>query len=121
MDHEHSVSRTRIQASMIRDSEMTIVSGSLKVQGLDCPTEEARIRTALESWPGLHGIDFDLEGGVVHLRFDAARTDLDAFPAPSNLVVGMAVRSLRNRSLPRLPKCLRPNRGDGSGAVAGGQ
>lgn len=57
---------------------MTIVSGSLKVQGLDCPTEEARIRTALESWPGLHGIDFDLEAGVVNLRFDAARTDLDA-------------------------------------------
>ncbi len=57
---------------------MTIVSGSLKVQGLDCPTEEARIRTALESWPGLHAIDFDLAAGVVRLRFDAARTDLAA-------------------------------------------
>lgn len=57
---------------------MAIASGSLKVQGLDCPTEEARIRLALESWPGLVGLDFDLEGGIVHLRFENERTELDA-------------------------------------------
>lgn len=55
---------------------MSKSSGWLKVRGLDCPTEEARIRTSLESWPGLHGLEFDLGKGIVRLDFDDARTDL---------------------------------------------
>ena len=53
-------------------------SGWLKVRGLDCPTEEARIRAALEAWPGLSGLEFDLGKGVVRLDFDDARTDLNS-------------------------------------------
>ncbi len=53
-------------------------SGWLKVRGLDCPTEEARIREALEAWPGLAALEFDLGKGVVRLEYDDARTDLNA-------------------------------------------
>lgn len=53
-------------------------SGWLKVRGLDCPTEEARIRAALEGWPGLSGMEFDLGKGIVRLSFDDARTDLNS-------------------------------------------
>lgn len=57
---------------------MAQTSGWLKVRGLDCPTEEARIRAALEAWPGLSGLEFDLGKGIVRLNFDDARTDLNS-------------------------------------------
>jgi Cd2+/Zn2+-exporting ATPase len=52
--------------------------GWLKVKGLDCPSEESRIREALANWPGLDRLEFDLSGGRVRAAFDSARTDLDS-------------------------------------------
>ena len=51
--------------------------GWLRVQGLDCPTEESRIRHGLENWPGLGRMDFDLAGGRVKLAFDPSLTSLE--------------------------------------------
>ena len=56
---------------------MPNTEGWLRVQGLDCPTEESRIRHGLENWPGLGRMDFDLAGGRVKLAFDPSLTSLE--------------------------------------------
>ncbi len=50
--------------------------GWLQVQGLDCPTEESRIRHGLDQWPGLVRMDFDLSGGRIRVTFDSNQTSL---------------------------------------------
>lgn len=57
---------------------MTKSTGVIKVDGLDCSTEESRIRNELESWPGLISMQFDLDLGQLSVTFDDAQTNLES-------------------------------------------
>lgn len=70
------------------------IDGWLKVQGLDCPTEEARIRNGLENWPGLARLEFDLAGGRLRLEFDPAQTSLAALSQAIEQRCGYGCRTL---------------------------
>ena len=67
-------------------------AGWLKVQGLDCPTEEAKIRGKLETWPGLTGLEFDLGGGRVRVSFNPEQTSLEQVRAAIESQCGYGCR-----------------------------
>jgi len=67
-------------------------AGWLKVQGLDCPTEEAKIRGRLENWPGLNSLEFDLSGGRVRVTFDPGQTSLEQVRAAIETQCGYGCR-----------------------------
>jgi Cd2+/Zn2+-exporting ATPase len=48
---------------------------TLKVRGLDCPSEVPPIRSALEGAPGVLGLAFDPPAGTVAIAFDPSATD----------------------------------------------
>ncbi len=51
---------------------------TLKIRGLDCPTEVAALRAALEDWPGVGQLGFDLILGTMTVEYDPTRTSPQA-------------------------------------------
>lgn len=47
----------------------------LKIQKMDCPTEEGLIRKAIDGKPGVHSLDFDLINRVLTVNHTMATTD----------------------------------------------
>ncbi len=47
----------------------------LKIQKMDCPTEEGLIRKAIDGKPGVHSLDFDLINRVLTVNHTLATTD----------------------------------------------
>lgn len=71
---------------------MAISIGILQVDGLDCPTEESRIRHELENRPGIISMRFDLENGRLTLEFDDQLTSLEALAAAVTARCGYGCR-----------------------------
>ena len=67
--------------------EMGQARCTLKVQGLDCPTEVAALRAALAGAPGVEGLAFDTIGGTMTVDYRPAATDP---PALARLVADRA-------------------------------
>lgn len=63
----------------------------LKIQKMDCPTEEGLIRKAIDGRPGVHGLDFDLINRVLTVRHTLS--DASSIDAALNNI-GMSAVSL---------------------------
>ncbi len=48
---------------------------TLKIKGLDCPTEMRALQGALEGWPGVAGLEFDLIQGTMAVEYDPTATN----------------------------------------------
>src|SRR5579864_7608955 len=48
---------------------------TLRVEGLDCPTEVAALRAALDGWTGVHSLDFDLIHGTMTVGYEPNALD----------------------------------------------
>ena len=75
---------------------------SIRVRGLDCPTEVAALRAALDGAPGVGTLGFDLIHGVMAVDYDPEAT------APAALVRRIAARAGMQSSVVGEPEVDRP-------------
>lgn len=62
---------------------------TLKVRGLDCPSEVPAVRSSLEGRPGVLALDFEPAEGLVRVTYDRERTDPGALAAAIRVGSGM--------------------------------
>lgn len=55
----------------------TLASGKMKIKELDCPTEQSRIASVLETIPGIDTTKYDLKLGEIEITFEPNLTTID--------------------------------------------
>ncbi len=67
---------------------------TIRVQGLDCPSEVPPIRRALEGQPGVSALAFDPSGGTVEVTFDPSQTNPIALARRVTESAGMKAQAI---------------------------
>jgi len=93
--------------------EQRRVQCTIRVEGLDCPSEEPPIQRALDGAPGVSDFEIEAADGTVSVRFDPARTDPERLARRITASAGMTARPIPEPSDPSAQGAARTTRSRG--------